>query len=275
MSANILGAIDRALENKPAIKGTWDSLKSAVAEGRVVNRAQAYVLFSSALKLSNAFKNDRNIRGLWRDFLERSGFTLDGTDRYYDFTTILNLFDAEREKFQISWVQIGGNEGDLETQAEEVHSIASDALGNSPGAAFFKKKLGSPVITGVIARCEETPIACLYGTYVDALKLFHVNFLGRKISFPGVHIVENLQSQIGLLRERFPEIEVITLKVDQENIHAKGIYESMGFTELETVPGDSEAEIRYFFGKKLVEATQFPTYEAFTLAYDAVGKAFI
>lgn len=275
MSANILGPIDRILENKPCIEEAWDSLNTAVLEGRVANRAQAYVLFSSALKLSNAFKNDKDIRELWRDFLDQGGFKLDGTDCHYDFKTILSLFDADREKFEISWVQIGGNEGDLETQAEEVHSIASDALGNSPGAAFFKKKLGSPIIAGVMARCEETPIACLYGTYVDSLKLFHVNFLGRKISYPGVHIVESLQSQIGSLRERFPDIEVITLKVDQENIHAKGIYESLGFIELESVPGDSETEIRYFYGKKLVEAAQFPTYEAFGVAYDAVGKAFV
>lgn len=256
------------------IRGEWNKLKPAIETGKVASRKEAYLAFSSALKITKAVSGDSELTELWQKFLEQSTFSIEGTDSSYNFSSILDLLKEGKTDFTVRWKPIVPNEDKLKKAAEHVNGIALDALGDPPGAPFFHKLFQGPITFGLIAKYNKIPIASIYTTFVDSLHLVHCNFLGRKVNYPGVRITESLQSQFGILQDRFPETKVMTLLVDEENIHAKSIYETLGFVQLEKIQYGADGEPKYFYGKKLVDEAVFPTYAEFKQAYDEARKPY-
>jgi hypothetical protein len=272
MSANLIDTFDGQISSQGDLREAWDQLKGVIDGGKVASRKQAYLTFSRALKVSNNLPQDESVRNLWQKILTQGTFSIRETDYQFDFSTILSLIKEGKTGFDVSWIQVSSESDDLDAVAKIVNTIALESIGTAPGAEFFKSKLETPITFCMIAQSEETPIACTYGTFVEELQLFHMNFLGRRINYPGVHIIERLQSQIYILREKFPHLKCITLCVEETNIHAQPIYQSLGFKPLDYVKKGFEEKPMYFYGMKLKKDAVLPSYECFKLAYDAARE---
>ena len=190
------------------------------------------------MKISQGVAKQDSLKELWLDLLSQGSFSLclEGHEPInYRFNTITELLKSGREAFEVELVEINPKTADLENSAQAIHNIALESLGDSPGVKYFQTKLASPHTFCLMAQERETSIACTYGTYVElpAVNLFHINILGRKMEYPSVRIIDNLQGQIKRLQTRFPKVQYLTLCVEVKNDRMRLIYQDLGFEQID------------------------------------------
>lgn len=149
-------------------------------------------------------------------------------------------------------------------------------MGNSPGANIFQTIITSPNTLCLLAKERENYIACAYGSYLEIpqVKFFHINFLGRKVEHPSIHILEKLQGEAKRIQEKFPDVQYLTLCVSATNDHMIPIYKELGFEQLEYVETGFKNEPTYFYGKKIDQESDAnaPTYLEYKTANEAKRK---
>lgn len=128
-------------------------------------------------------------------------------------------------------VKVDPEKHDLVAIAKAISIIALESVGQTAEVEFYHQILTSKDTCCFLAKEKESFVACSYGTHlnVDGIELFHFNFLGRRIEYPSLHMVENLRKQISLLQEQYPSLQYLTLCVAVENTHMISIYEQEGF----------------------------------------------
>lgn len=263
------------LQPGSALQSLWSEVRPYFNHGEVTSREQAYVLFSRVLKITQEAVELDGIKELWIDLLSQGYFSLlhEGHEKEkYDFSTITELVNSGRRDFDVDFVEVDPEKSGFFEVAEAVHSISLSSLGRTPDVDFFKRILASPNTFCLLAQDRQNFIACTYGTYVElaTVNLFHLNFLGRKIEYPSIHILERLQGEVQRIHNRFPNIHYLTLCVQLSNTRMIQLYRSLGFQEISYVENGTIGEPVYFFGKKadpnsIVEP---PSYLEFREAID-------
>jgi hypothetical protein len=267
------------LQHGNPLKDLWKDFSPYINNGKVESRDQAYVLFSKALKISQETMKHESLKQLWLEILAQGGFSLCLDNKepiHYRFNTIIDLMNSGREAFEVNVVEVDPKNSDLPNIAEAIHSIALSSLGNSPGASLFQTVISSPNTMCLLAKERETFIACTYGSYLQTAqtKFFHLNFLGRLVEYPSIHILEKLQLEANRIKNRFPEVQYITLCTSATNDHMIPIYKTHGFEEIEYIEAGFKNEPTYFFAKKLDPntTTKAPSYLEYKSAIEAERK---
>jgi len=254
---------------KSPLKELWEEFSPNLNEGKMESRGEAYVLFSKALKFSNLVKSE-GVRELWFNLLEQGSFSLTQKEKepiIYRFNTIIELLKSGKEAFEIDLVEFDASNDDVLSVSDAISSIALDSLGTSPGSECFQKIISSPNTLCLLAKTKETFIACAYGSYLETsqVKFFHFNFLGRKIEYPSVHILDKLQGEQERIRNKFPHIQYLTLCVDITNSHMIPFYKGLGFEEIETTEAVEGNPPKCFCAKKVDQNFDMkaPTYSEY------------
>lgn len=276
MHAASLLQFESQLEHGSALKALWEEVKPQINEGNLKSRESAYVLFSNILKISQQAVKQEKIKDLWLNLLEQGNFSLclEGKEPLkYRFNTIIDLVNSSREAFKVEILEVDPKKSDLKSVSEAIHSVALDSLGRSPGASFFEQLMTSQNTLCLLAQEGKTPVACTYGTYVETpqVNVFHINFLGRKVEYPSIHILEKLQREVKRIQNRFPNVHYLTLCVHVQNQYMIPIYEGLGFEKITYIEKDAKEEARYFYGKKMDPNSNVepPIYQEFKTALDA------
>lgn len=263
------------LQPGSALQSLWAEVQPYFNQGEVASREQAYVLFSKVLKITQETVELDGVKELWLDLLSRGCFSLflEGHEREnYDFSTITELVKSGRRAFEVDFVEVDSEGSCLFEVAEAIHSISLSSLGCTPGVEFFQRILASPNTFCLLAQDRKNFIACTYGTYVEltTVNLFHLNFLGRKIEYPSIHILEKMHGELKRIHHRFPNIHYLTLCVQVSNARMIQLYRSLGFQEISYVENGTIGEPVYFFGKKIDQNSNVepPSYLEFREAID-------
>lgn len=280
MNISTLVQFESKLERESPLDKLWCEVKPYINSGKVESRGQAYVLFSQALKISKLTKQDQVLNELWKNLLNQACFSLcieGDASITYNFDTINQLLSTGKDSFEIEVVEIDPKSANLLKVAEGIDVIALSSLGNSPGASRFQSIIARPTTLCILAlHQKDTPVACVYGSYLELpkVKFFHFNFLGRKIEYPSVHIVEILQNEAHRIRDRFPHVQYLTLCVDASNNHMLTSYQELGFNEIEYMEAGPHNGASFFLGKKLDDKLQVepPTYLEYKDALEAQRK---
>lgn len=178
-----------------------------------------------------------------------------------------------KHSFDVDLVRVDPEKIKICEVAEAVHSISMDSLGHSPGTLFFQKFIASKRNLCLLAQHDKTPIAAALGTYLElpTVNFFHFNFLGRKVEFPSIHIIEKFHGDLECIRKQFPKVHYLTLCVQKKNEHSIAAYQAIGFEELEYIENGYKDEPMYFYGKKIDSTLSVkpPTHNQYK---HAVGK---
>ena len=242
------------------------ALKQVIESGDVASKDEAYAVFDQLLK---ELRGDDRVLDAWRGLLKEGGLTVGGSGRVFRFGAILELFESGKREFEVLAEPID-RERDLDRVAAAISEIAMEAFGSSPGAVFVKSRFELPITDGVVAKVHDETVAGGYGTRVEKLGVFHLNFLARKVEYPGLRMVERLKSMEADLMSRFPEVKCLTLCVEEANERMMKVYESCGFERIGIVHG----EAKFFYGKKLEENGSLPDYATFKTEYNATRAAY-
>lgn len=266
MSLTAIASFESKIENISEINAEWKSLKPALIAGKVDSRSEAHCVFSRALKISNRVAKDEEIKEIWETVLENSSFYLKESNTTYGFKTLLDLSLDRKDAFELSWVDFNCKTDNLVGIAERINEIIEDCMGGGPGDNLIRI-LGSPLLFGMIAEANKKSVACVYGSYLESLQLFHINFLGRNICYPGVHIIEQLYKQLPIFLKTLANVKCVTFCVPTSNVRNQTLYEKLGFKKIEYVEGHPK---KYFYGIKLDNSAILPSYENFRATHDAV-----
>jgi hypothetical protein len=255
-----MGALTLEFESKlnqeSHLKPMWDKFHSVLEKGKVESRAEAYVHFSDALKITQLVAQDNSLKQLWVDLLSSKSFSMcvAGEEPIeYNFHTITDLIKSGKESFEVEIVEVDPKKTNLKRVAEAVHSICTTATGSSPGIKFFETKIASPNNLCLLAQHHEDTVACMYGTYVELpnVNVFHLNYLGRKIEYPSIHLLKTWGGEIERILNKYPNIDYLTLGVQGHNERVIPLYQEIGFEKKEFIEDGYEGKPMYFFVKKV------------------------
>ncbi|MBA3603740.1 MAG: hypothetical protein H0W50_08900 [Parachlamydiaceae bacterium] len=279
MNQTNLLQFESKLEHGSQLKNLWEEFIPCINDGKVESREKAYILFSIALKISQLAKKQESLNELWLNLLSQGNFSLcqDLCEPInYRFTTISELVKSGRDTFEFEIEEVNSTNANLSNIAEAIHSIALSSFGKSPGASFFKTIITLPNTMCLLAREKETFIACAYGTYLEMpqINFFHLNFLGRKVEYPCVHIIKKLQGEVARIQTKFPDVQYLTLCVNAKNDHMMPIYKELGFEEIEYIKAGFKDEPTYFYAKKIAQnsGAKPPSYLEYKTAIEAQRK---
>lgn len=258
------------------LRKVWEGLKPVIDTRTVASRDEAYIAFSRVFKLSQGLLKDSEVSHIWQQFLEEGYLCIEGEERRYYFNTLLARFKEGAEGVKISWITYNSEENNLEEIAKEINAIAQEALGGSgPGIEFLHKILPAPCVVSMVAKCDGVPIAGFYATFVEELSLLYINLIVRKIDWPNINIIQQLQNELSHLQERFLGVKCVALSTPVTNTHAQQIYRSLDFEQIERVENAFDGKPVFFYGKKLDSDAVLPGYAEFKKAYDAARSPYL
>lgn len=261
------------LQSGSSLEELWNEVRPHFFDGKVTSREDAYVLFSRVLKITQATRNLDCVRELWLKTLAVGTFSLcvkGEASQEYHFHTIIDLIKSGTQHFEVDIEVVNPSASNLIDIAQTVRSICSSALGNPPSLDFFLQKLESPKTLCLLGKHKENDIACLYGTLFPFPRghIFHLTFLGRKIEYPSIRILEKFNGQVSRILQRFPQIDYFTLCVGAENGRMVESCEKLGLQKLDFIEKGPEETPIYFYGKKTNAHSDVapPSYEEFNQA---------
>lgn len=276
MSAGWAERLDSVISSSGEVGQAWKELRPAIDSGKVASRGEACLCFSRLLKIANGLGSDEKVRSVWTEFLEQGELSVEGSDRQYSFKSLLGLFEEGKSAFDVKWTKMEPGQDSIDRTAAIINAIAVESIGDGPPVPFMQSILQAPFVVAMVARTGETPVAASYGTYVDALKLMHINFIGRRADYPGVRAIERLQGHVADVMKQFPELKAVTLCARKTNPYAQKIYESLGFEQIDYIEHGPGGQPVFFYGKKLHPDGQLPTsYADFKKAYDQTRKPYL
>jgi hypothetical protein len=253
----------------------WMEVQPYFNQGEVASREQAYILFSRVLKITQEAVELDDVRDVWLDLLSQGCFSLKQENnplQNYDFSTLVELVKSGRKNFDVTFLEVDPLNCASAEIASAIDSIALSSLGHTPGVNFFKRIILSPSTFCLLAHDRQSFMACTYGTYVElaSLNLFHLNFLGRKIEYPAIQMIEKLLMEKQRVLDRFPNIHYFTLCVQVSNTRMDQLYRALGFKEISYVENGTIGEPVYFLGMKRDpnSTVEPPSYPEFRAAYD-------
>lgn len=258
MDPSTLLQFESQIQPESLLNNLWNDVRIHMNGNVVQSKEEVYILFSKVLKISNLIEYTEPMKTFWYNLLQQGSFFFHDSDNKsikYTFDTIIDLIKSGEQAFIVDIIEINSKECDLASVSESIHSICLDSVGDSPGAPFFQEKFASPNVMCLLAKYKETPIACAYGTYrklsEPKINLFHINFLGRKPEYPSVHMIEIMQEQLPRIRNKFPDLNFLTLCVDVDNEHMISIYQRLGFKQIEFVEKGTRGVPVFFYGKPI------------------------
>ncbi len=239
----------------------------------VENVEKARSIYSNALKITRHVATEEKAMAAWLELLREGSFTLslkDREPRKYTFETIIRLAESGKNEFEIKLVQVDPLKSDLLAIAQAISLICLESLGQTAEVEFYRQILTSKDTFCLVAKENESMIACSYGTHVnvEGIDLFHLNMLGRKIEYPSLRMVENLREQLSLLLAHYPLLDYLTLCVAVDNTHMISVYEQEGFQQCSYIEKGTMGFPIYFYCKKIDPSfdVPYPTYEKFQSA---------
>ena len=274
MSAGGIGELNQAILGNEQIQKDWELLRPTLEQTppTVKTRKEGYLAFSRLLRISNGIGSDEKVRTLWADFLKNGKLLVEDSQQEYDFRNLLELFTKRKPTFKVKWITVDStaDSNTIASTAKTIIALAKESLGPCPPLSFLQEKLKTPIVLTMLGRVDDTPIAVGYGTYVKELELVHINFVARKPNYPGVQILKQLKEHEARVREQFPDVKCVTLKVQVSNLRVEQMYKALGFEYIDLVEAGFEGEDTRFYGKKLTDDAVLPaSFAEFDKAYQA------
>lgn len=269
MNTSELCRFESFVLNDTPLRQLWNDFSPSL-NATVENVENARSIYSNALKITCYVAKEEKIKAVWLDVLRQGSFILSLNEkepRKYNFSAIIELAESGKKEFETELVKVDPKKNDLLAVAKAISIISLESVGQSAEIDFYRQILTSKDTFCLVAKEKESLIACSYGTHVnvDGIELFHLNFLGRRIEYPSLHMVENLRKQLSVLQEHYPFLHYLTLCVAVENTHMISIYEKEGFQQCAYLEKGTMGFPIFFYCKKIAPNLDIPlpSYEKF------------